>query len=129
MSRYFFDFRQSGVRVPDTQGVEFASTEQAYLEAFRAAQEMWSELLAQRQDPRLCMFEVRDEAGNVLFLFPFQEVLDACTGRRQVPLRRTCEQLTHTSQYAKRVSAEFIDELSNMRDMLQDSRALLLEMA
>jgi len=46
-----------------------------------------------------------------------------------IPLHRTCEQLIHTSQCAKRVSAEFIDEPSNMWDMLQDSRALLPEMA
>lgn len=127
MSRYFFDFRQAGVCVPDTHGIEFPNVEQAYLEAFRAAQDMWSELLKQRQDPRRCMFEVHDEDSNILFLFPFQEVMDSCTDRRPISLHRTFEELSHTQRYARRVSGEFVLELRAMRQMLQDSRALLLE--
>jgi len=78
MPHYFFDFRQADVLTRDTIGIEFANVEQAYLEAFRAAQEMWSELLKQRQDPRRCMFEVRNTEGETLFLFPFQETVDCC---------------------------------------------------
>ena len=85
MQRYFFDFRQAGVRVPDTQGLEFRDVEQAYLEAHRAAQEMWSELLKQRRDPRRCVFEVCNQAGELLFVFPFQEVMDCCTDRQAPP--------------------------------------------
>ena len=127
MSRFFFDFRQDGARVPDNQGIEFPDVEQAYLEAFRAAQEMWSELLKVRQDPRRCKFEVRNEDGIILFMFPFQEVMDSCTDRRAFRLHRTFEELTHTSNYARRVSEEFTRELRSLRQMLQDSRALLLE--
>lgn len=127
MQRYFFDFRQAGVRVPDTEGLEFRDVEEAYLEAFRAAQEMWSELLKERRDPRRCSFEVRNAAGEILFLFPFQEVVDCCTDRRAIALRRTFEELTHTSNYAKRVGDEFVEEVRTLRRALQDSRALLLE--
>jgi len=125
MQRYFFDFRQAGIKVQDTQGLMFRDVEQAYLEAHRAAQEMWSELLKQRRDPRRCVFEVRNQAGEVLFLFPFQEVMDCCIDRRNIPLHRTFEELTHTSNHARRVSDEFADELRILRQSLQDSRKLL----
>ena len=127
MQRYYFDFRQAGVRVPDTEGVEFHDVEQAYLEAFRAAQDMWSELLKQRRDPRRCSFEVRNAAGEILFLFPFQEVMDCCTDQRAISLRRTFEELSHTSNYAKRVGDEFAEEVRSLRQSLQHSRALLTE--
>jgi hypothetical protein len=78
MPLYFFDFRQSGVLAPDTVGCEFPTAERAYLEAFEAAREMWAELLHQRRDPRRCSFEVHDGKGNILFVLPFWEILEAC---------------------------------------------------
>ena len=42
MPRFFFDFRQGDERCADAQGTEFADVEQAYLEAFTAAQDMWA---------------------------------------------------------------------------------------
>ena len=89
MQRYFFDFRQNDTRLPDTHGLTCADVEHAYLEAFRAAQEMWSELLKQRKDPSRCAFEVRNGDGEILFLFPFQEVVDCCTDRHSAPTRHT----------------------------------------
>ena len=74
MPRFFFDFRQDNERVPDPEGMEFETVEEAYLEAFNGAQEMWAALLKQRSDPRRCRFEVRDPNQNLLFIFPFQEV-------------------------------------------------------
>jgi hypothetical protein len=127
MPHYFFDFRQAGVFTPDTLGMEFPAPEDAYLEAFSAAQEMWGELLKERRDPHRCRFEIRNASGQVLFEIPFQEVIDCCTDRRAIPLHRTFENLTHTSNYAKRVSDEFVEELRRLRQMLQESRALLLE--
>lgn len=81
MPRYFFDFRQAGHLALDSEGLEFANVEQAYLEAFRTAQDMWSELLKQRRDPRHCFFEVRNTSDDILFTLPFQEVVDCCTDR------------------------------------------------
>jgi len=85
MARFFFDFRQAGKYTRDLEGIEFAGVEQAYLEAFKAAQDMWSELLKQRRDPRRCVFEVRGGSGEILFVLPFQEVVDCCTDRLKVP--------------------------------------------
>src|SRR5689334_14243716 len=106
MPQFFFDFRQSGHLVPDTEGIEFGSAEQAYLEAYRSAQDMWSELLRQRRDPRRCYFEVRGAVGDLLFIFPFQEVVDSCTDRLVPPLRRSIQDLLETQNYAKWVRDE-----------------------
>lgn len=80
MPRFFFDFRQARNLAVDDVGCEFETVEEAYLDAVRAAQEMWRELLAHRENPLLCSFEVRDERGNDLFSLPFAEVLESCMG-------------------------------------------------
>ena len=87
MPRFFFDFHQGADRRPDTEGIEFASVEQAYLEAVRAVQDMWSEFLRQRQDPRRCVFEICNDQHELLLVLPFREVMDSCTDRT-VPLMR-----------------------------------------
>ena len=85
MSLYYFHFRQGRSYTPDKVGSEFASVEDAYLEAVRTAQDMWRELLIVCEDPLLCSFEVRDGEGNELFNLPFVEVLDACRGNEPAP--------------------------------------------
>lgn len=91
MPLYFFDFRQGSDRCTDAEGSEFADVEQAYLETFRAAQDMWGELLHKRQDPRRCSFEVRSEGGELLFILPLQEVVDSCSDRIGPPIHTTFE--------------------------------------
>jgi hypothetical protein len=59
----------------DDIGVDLPDLDAAYLEAFRAAQEMWSELLAERSDPFLRSFEISDTDGRALLTLPFREVL------------------------------------------------------
>jgi len=127
MPRFFFDFLEADERTLDPVGVEFAHVEQAYLEAFDGAEEMWAALLKQRRDPRRCRFEVRDGDRNLLFILPFQEVLDCCRDRGPVVLHRTLDQVCATTNYAKRVGNEFRDELNLMRATLKQSRDLLLE--
>ncbi len=94
MSRFYFDFRQGNDFVPDSEGTELVSTDQAYLEAFEGAREMWSELLKQRQDPRRCRFEVRDAQGALLFVLPFLEVPDACPDCKPASSHGTFEQVS-----------------------------------
>lgn len=125
MPQFFFDFRQSDRLVPDTEGIEFGSAEQAYLEAFRSAQDMWSELLRQRHDPRRCYFEVRGAAGDLLFIFPFQEVVDSCTDRLMPPLQRSLQNLVETRNYAKRVRDEMAAQVRESHKVLRESHALL----
>lgn len=80
MSLFYFNFRQGASYSVDEQGCEFASAEDAFLGAVRAAQEMWSELLVRREDPLACAFVVTDRDRKELFTLPFSEVLDACRG-------------------------------------------------
>lgn len=127
MPRFFFDFRQRGVRSPDCEGVEFESVEEAYLEAVKGAQEMWGELLCKRQDPRRCYFEVRGADEQLLFIFPFQEVLDVCVDREAVTFQHSFNQVCATANAAKKACNEFRSELFKIRDTLKQSRALLAD--
>lgn len=129
MPRFFFDFRQGDERISDAEGIELPNVEQAYLEAFEGAQEMWSELLKQRRDPRRCTFVVRNQHNETLFIFPFQEVVDSCTDSRGHPIQMTFEQLHRTHQYAQRVRAEFMRQAQATRRTLWASRELLRRIA
>jgi hypothetical protein len=86
MPRFYFHFKRGEEVELDAEGLDFPSMEEAYLEAFRAAVELWGELLAKRQDPTTMAFEICDSAGNHLLTLPFSEVLHstkaARTGRR-----------------------------------------------
>ena len=66
---------------PDDFGMDLPDLDTAYLEAFQAAQDMWAELLAQRQDPLIRTFEIADETGRTLLTMPFAEVLDRARKR------------------------------------------------
>ena len=125
MQRFFFDFREADDRVPDAEGTELANVDEAYLEAFRAAQEMWSELLTQRRDPHRCRFEVRSADAVVLFVLPFHEILDSCSVHHTAPLARTFEQLAATHSYARRVPSEFALQIQTTHRVLEQSRELL----
>src|SRR3954466_12516543 len=111
MPRFFFDFRQGADRCADSEGTEFPNVEQAYLEAVKGAQDMWSELLRQRRDPRRCSFEVRDAQRQMLFVLPFQEIMDSCVDRDTPPIRNTFENVAKAAFHTKRVSEEFIEAL------------------
>lgn len=125
MARFFFDFRQGSNRSHDAEGLEFAHVEQAYLEAVRAAQDMWAELLRKRQDPRRCIFEVRNEKRELLFILPFQEVLDSCLDRKCLPIQTVFDNVADSAHRTRRVSAEFIETLHAVQKTLTQSRALL----
>lgn len=120
MTRFFFDFVQAGQRTKDAEGIELPDVEQAYLEVFRASQEMWSELLKQRRDPRRCFFEVRNRAEEILFVFPLQEVVDSCIDRGAVPLKHTFEKVMHT--YAERIRDELAREIRAAQQAQKASR-------
>jgi hypothetical protein len=129
MPHFFFDFHQGPDVYPDAEGVEFASVEQAYLEAFAGAQEMWSELLKKRRDPRQCHFEVRDCHRELLFVFPLQEVVDSCFDRPLSKPTPSLERATATAsaiaRHANEINDELQRELDLVRNALAHSRALL----
>jgi hypothetical protein len=74
--RYYFHLRIGHTVSPDEIGLDLPDLETAYLEAFKAAQEMCSELLAEGSDPLTRCFEITDERGRSLLTLPFAEVLE-----------------------------------------------------
>lgn len=125
MPRFFFDFRQGEECCEDTDGTEFATVEQAYLEAVKAAQDMWSELLRKRQDPRRCLFEVRSVRRELLFILPFQEVTDSCRDRAVPQVRPSFDELARVAHRTRKVSEEFVQTLHSVRQTLEESQALV----
>jgi hypothetical protein len=74
--RYYFHLRVGPTLSPDEIGLDLPDLETAYLEAFKAAQEMWPELLTERCDPLIRSFEIADERGQILLTLPCREVLE-----------------------------------------------------
>ena len=82
MQRFFLNVRHgAAIEAPDEDGAEFEGIEQAYLAAFKSAQELWQELLRRHEDPRPYTYEITNAAGIVLMELSFSEVLEACHPR------------------------------------------------
>jgi hypothetical protein len=131
MAKFYFHFRQYSALTHDEQGSEFDSVEDAYLSAFRAAQEMWHELLLERQDPRSCSFEVVDADGSLLFVLPFMEVLDACTGsksRKQGSYVDAFLAALNNQRHAHRLHREVSAQVDAARSSVRQSLNLLAQL-
>jgi hypothetical protein len=130
MAQFFFHFFDGKSRSRDELGLELDTAEQAYLEAFGAAQAMWPELLAARSNPLDCAFDVTDANDAVLFRLPFAELVDACR-RPSAPgpeseLRQAIEATHVRAQTAKEGICSGFDEV---RQSLQEASALLARLA
>src|SRR5262245_37483008 len=82
MPRFYFHLRRGGELIADAEGSELAHVEAAYLEGFKSAQELWTVLLAKREDPTVYAFEVTDERGRLGFVLPLAEILETAQKRR-----------------------------------------------
>jgi hypothetical protein len=128
MPRYFFDFFQAGDHSIDEEGTQFANAEEAYLDAFQAAREMWGELLAARRDPTQCYFEILSADRELLFVLPLQEVVESCRDRRPTrPFAALIHHALSTAGKAHRAGHDLKRELQSIRQTLTDSRRLLAE--
>jgi hypothetical protein len=89
MPRFFFDLRLEGDCLEqDDVGVDLPDFETVYLEAHRAAVDIWAE--ARREGRRIgkCSFEVRDVHNEVVLELPFSEasgVKDISAPRPRLP--------------------------------------------
>src|SRR5690242_14902895 len=93
MPQFYFDLRRhKSATVYDEEGSDLPSAEDAYLEAFESARELWGDFVRRHEDPRRHAFEVRDVNRNVLFILPFQEVIDSCANSevRRLPFSSLC---------------------------------------
>jgi hypothetical protein len=74
MPRYFFHFRNQNGLKEDYEGDELADLAAAKETAMTSAREITADgLLAGAAEMSSCSFEICDEAGTLLFSFPFSE--------------------------------------------------------
>jgi|SRR5215469_4216962 len=130
MAKFYFHFRQSGELFPDEEGIEFSSFEDAYLSAFRAAQDMWRELLIERRDPRHCSFEVVDSNQQLMFVLPFMEILESCKKRSEPETKfvDVFRATLATFRDTQRANADLKNELRNANATLSESLTLLAQL-
>jgi hypothetical protein len=123
MGRYFFHLWLGDVYECDDVGLECADAEEAYLQAFLAAQDGWIDQVHQRTDPRRHRFEVADATGAVLFELPFTEVMNRPAGvpAALLPI------VTSTERNAALV-AEVAHQVSRAADNIRKSRSLLAQL-
>jgi len=79
VQRFYLNLRRGETLVaPDHEGAEFSSIEDAFLEVFRGARELWPEFLRNRRDPRQYAYQIADVDGAVLMEVPLVEILESC---------------------------------------------------
>jgi hypothetical protein len=127
MPRFYFHLRTDQGVSRDTDGIDFESINEAYLDAFRAATDLWRELLHARKDPRLHAFEITDASGEVLVVLPFTEVLDTASAPRKAR-HSTSRAFASAQETFRRNSAltdAIVSEIRAARNHLDQARVLL----
>lgn len=123
MGRYFFHVWLGDTMEVDEIGTECRDAEDAYMQAFQAAQDAWFDSVCLRTDPRRHRFEVADVAGNILFEVPFVEVIRAQTKAPAalLPVLRSAER-------NGALVSEVARQVSRASDNLRTSRELLAQL-
>jgi Domain of unknown function (DUF6894) len=123
MPRFYFHFRSQQGLSPDLDGVEFPGLNEAYIDAFRAATDLWRELLVERVDPRDYSFEIANADGQLLLVLPFAEVLN---GTWRPKPARIFELIERAQQAASR-SVDLTDQIWSQVLMAKRNLAQSLE--
>ena len=87
MPKFYFHLRGPNGLDYDDEGLELASVEAAYLEAFKAVPGMGSDLASTAKNPIRYGFEITDARGTTLMVVPFGEVLDRGQKRTKQPAK------------------------------------------
>ena len=125
MPHYYFHLRVGRQHYPDHLGVDFENLESAYLDAFQAARDMWTELLRERKDPTTHRFEIANEDGQVLLTLPFTEVLEQSRKGSPPPTHtfKTARTLVEkTKSLTEALNSEILRARENMRVAQQTIR-------
>jgi hypothetical protein len=125
MPWFYFDFTNGREIERDPDGLEFSSLEAAYLEAFRAAREIWAEMLERQEDPRDRAFHIHDGAGRLLLTLPFSEVLEATKGNRPKVLPPGARKLQVEMQRMQRLKGELSTMIVSAQRTIDESKTLL----
>ena len=111
--------------IADSEGTELAHAEAAYLEAFKSAQELWTMLLAKREDPTVYSLEVTDARDRLVFVLPFAEVLQ--TARRGAGLSdlRALDRARRLRSRTQELRSALAREIDATRQTVEETRALM----
>ena len=126
MPQFFFNYREREDCFKDESGVEFDSFEMAYVDAFRAASEMWPELMARRVDPCTCGFDMFDSKGNLLAVLNFKELLENCRAPSAPrKMQKTSSDLRDLADATRRHFAECQEEFVRVQSRLSVLKQLV----
>jgi hypothetical protein len=98
---FFFDYFDGQQLHKAEDGLELRDVDAAYLEAFKAATDIWGEALRARRNPDADAFSIRDGTGTVVLELPFAEILESSRGRRlRSPSKRSGPSTTTAVEFA-----------------------------
>jgi hypothetical protein len=129
MARYYLHIWKGEVlECEDKEGAEVASLEDAYLEAFASAQELWNDLIRRHRDPRQFAFVITDADGVALTELPFGEILESChpilprlpmnASRLIKATQEAVREAAENSRQARRLSAELRKGLDSVHQAI-----------
>jgi hypothetical protein len=95
------------------------------LEAFRAATEIWAELLFRRRDPTRLAFEIADESGKLVMCLPFAEVLETIRPRRLLVSHTGKKTLQKHVQRMNGLRVDLTQAIESAQQSLRRSQDLL----
>jgi hypothetical protein len=78
--QFLFDYFDGKHVHTALDAIELPDLDTAYLEAFKAATDMWGEALRQRRNPSSDCFLISDRNGGVVMEVPFAEITESTRG-------------------------------------------------
>lgn len=132
MQQYFFHLYVDGrLELIDEEGGSHESLDNAYLQAFDSAKELWAVLLRARRDPRHYSFRIANAKGDVLLELPFVEVLEACRPvrpdgsiRPRLSKKTANAKIVRNARQVARLATEVRQNVEHLRQSLQQSHDL-----
>jgi hypothetical protein len=76
MPRFYFNVRVGPHVIPDTEGTDLASLQEAQAEALLDARSLMSAAILEGDDISGRSIEICNEAGDVLFILPFGDAVN-----------------------------------------------------
>lgn len=130
MPRFFFDFFDGEEWSKDDRGLELASVEAAYLEAFAGARGMLAELSDGHRDPSLCAFEVTQQ-DRLLFRLEFSELLGSRqnVALRDLPTMAVLRSIEDTHRKALAARSDLKSTFEEARRSIDEAKALIGQLA
>lgn len=84
MPRYYFHLAGGETRECDEIGSDLKDANEAYLEAFEAAQQLSVDLIREHRSPSTYCFEICDAHGRLVFQLPFTEIVGHRPNRHEI---------------------------------------------